>query len=275
MSSFLRLVRESVGQAAASLRVNALRTGLGALAIAVAVATIVFVVTALDGVARYARTTTARSFGAETFLIAQVASPGRVSRKELQVQLQRNPAIRRAELRAIDGLAGGVVQYAPNAQTIAEVTSGGRDVRERRRHRDHRATGRYPRSRHRARPLLAARTRTVAGAQVAVIGADDRRPLFPGGAIRSASQSGCRAAGSKSSACRTGWGISGGASLDQLRLDCRSSPTSAHSARPRTLQIFAKTVTGAARGDRGRTAPASRCAPPRRCSPARPTPSTC
>ena len=49
--------------------------------------------------ALYAEATTARTFGSDTFLIAQVASPGRVSRRELQEQLQRNPPIRRAELR--------------------------------------------------------------------------------------------------------------------------------------------------------------------------------
>ena len=61
---------ESIVQGAAALRSNPLRAGLGALAIAVAVATIVLVVSALEGVQIYARQTTARTFGADTFLIA-------------------------------------------------------------------------------------------------------------------------------------------------------------------------------------------------------------
>jgi putative ABC transport system permease protein len=92
------------------------------------VATIVLVVSALDGVALYARQTTARTFGADTFLIAQVASPGRVSRRELQEQLQRNPPIRRSELKFLERHADGLVVYAPNAQTRADVMAGGRKI---------------------------------------------------------------------------------------------------------------------------------------------------
>jgi putative ABC transport system permease protein len=119
---------ESIEQGAASLRGNPLRAGLGALAIAVAVATIVLVVSALEGVQVYARQTTARTFGSDTFLIAQVASPGSVSRRVLQEQLQRNPPIRRSELKFIERHAGGFVEYAPNAQTRADVINGGRKL---------------------------------------------------------------------------------------------------------------------------------------------------
>jgi len=75
-------MREAIAQGAIAVRSNPLRSALGALAIAVAVATIVIVITALDGVRRYSETTTARTFGSDTFLIAQVASPGRVPRHE-------------------------------------------------------------------------------------------------------------------------------------------------------------------------------------------------
>ncbi len=124
--SRIRTLTDAVSQGVSAVAAHRLRSTLGALAIAAAVATIVVVVAALDGVATYARTTTARSFGSDTFVIAQVASPGRISRRELQLQLQRNPAIRRSELAAVERLAGGVVEYAPNAQTTAEVVAGGR-----------------------------------------------------------------------------------------------------------------------------------------------------
>ncbi|HVG84762.1 MAG TPA: hypothetical protein VM820_09595, partial [Vicinamibacterales bacterium] len=77
----VRMIVESIAQGAAALKGNPLRAGLGALAIAVAVATIVLVVSALEGVQIYARQTTAKTFGSDTFLLAQVASPGRVSRR--------------------------------------------------------------------------------------------------------------------------------------------------------------------------------------------------
>lgn len=124
--SRIRILTDAISQGVSAVAAHRLRSALGALAIAAAVATIVVVVAALDGVAAYARTTTARSFGSDTFLIAQVASPGRVTRRELQQQLQRNPAIRRSEQAMVERLAGGLVQYAPNAQTTAEVVAGGR-----------------------------------------------------------------------------------------------------------------------------------------------------
>lgn len=105
---------------------NPLRTALGALATAVAVATVVVVVTALDGLSLYARRTSERVFGANTFLLAQVASPGRVSRQALQEQYRRNPPITRSEARFLGRQAEGLVVYAPNAQAFAEIASGPR-----------------------------------------------------------------------------------------------------------------------------------------------------
>ena len=72
------MIVEILRQALGTLRAYAQRSALGALAIAVAVATIVIVVTALDGIRLYTERTTARTFGADTFVIAQVAAPGRV-----------------------------------------------------------------------------------------------------------------------------------------------------------------------------------------------------
>ncbi len=117
---------ESFRQAAATLAANRLRSSLGALAIAVAVATQVIVTTALDGVAASAEATSARAFGTDTFLLAQVASPGRVSRRELLDQLQRNAPITRADWRFLERVADGRLQYAPNVSTSADVTAGGR-----------------------------------------------------------------------------------------------------------------------------------------------------
>jgi putative ABC transport system permease protein len=169
---------ESIGQGAAALRGNPLRAGLGALAIAVAVATIVLVVSALEGVQIYARQTTARTFGADTFLIAQVASPGRIPRRALQEQLQRNPPIRRSELRFIERHAGGLVEYAANAQTRADVINGGLKIE------NVSITGTTWQL-ARIRDLAIARGRFFrrdedqAGEQVAVIGADIVDALFP------------------------------------------------------------------------------------------------
>jgi putative ABC transport system permease protein len=121
-------MREAIVQATGTVRANPLRSSLGALAIAVAVATIICVSTALDGIRRYAEQTTARTFGSETFLIAQVASPGRVSRRQLREQLERNPPISRIDAAQLSRFAGGRTIYAPNAQARADVARGSRRV---------------------------------------------------------------------------------------------------------------------------------------------------
>lgn len=115
---------DTLRQATATLLGYPLRSSLGALAIAVAVATIIIVVTALEGVRLYTEATTARTFGSETFVIAQVASGGRVSRRELRAQLERNPPIRRSDAAFLKRHQGSTVLYAPTAQTRAQVTAG-------------------------------------------------------------------------------------------------------------------------------------------------------
>lgn len=114
----------AITQAASAIQANPLRSVLGGLAIAVAVATMLIVGVALEGIRLYAEQTTARTFGADTFLIAQVASPGRISRRELLDQLARNPPITRGETRFLSRRAEGRVLYAPNSQARADVIRG-------------------------------------------------------------------------------------------------------------------------------------------------------
>ena len=236
-----RRLFDAVTQGVTAAASHRLRSALGALAIAAAVATIVVVVAALDGVAAYARTTTARAFGSETFLIAQVASPGRVSRRELQQQLQRNPPIRRTELVALERLAGGVVEYAPNAQTTAKVAAGGRT------YENGAVTGTWS-TLAGLRDLGIVRGRFFradedrSGAAVAVIGADVADTLFPsqdplGQPIRLAGRR------FEVIGLQDRLGNSGGASLDRYVWIPLAAFERAYGA-PRSLQIFARTTTG-------------------------------
>ena len=171
---------EIARQASATLLAYPLRSILGALAIAVAVATIVIVVTALDGVRRYTEQTTARTFGSDTFVIAQVASPGRISRRELLTQLERNPPIQRSDVGFLNRYRGTVAIYAPSAQRRGQVTAGPRTVDDANvtgaastmasiRQIDL-STGRFFNERE-----------DLAGTPVAVVGADVAATLFPTG----------------------------------------------------------------------------------------------
>lgn len=238
--SSVRRVTDAIGQGVTAALAHRLRSALGALAIAAAVATIVVVVAALDGVAAYARQTTARAFGSDTFLLAQVASPGRVSRRELQQQLQRNPPIRRIELTALTSLADGLVEYAPNAQTTAEVAAGGRV------YENGAVTGTWSTLAD-LRDLAIVRGRFFrqdedrAGTQVAVIGADVADALFP---AQDPLGQHIRVAGRRFEVIglQDRLGNSGGASLDRYVWMPLAAYERAFGA-PRSLQIFAKTVS--------------------------------
>jgi putative ABC transport system permease protein len=180
MTTHLRSIIEGVAQGHSSVSSNPLRAGLGALAVAVAVATIVVVVTALDGLGRYARVTGARAFGSDTFLLAQIATAGQITRRELADKQQRNPAVGRPDLRFLERHAGGDVTYAVTVQRVGDVTAGSRKYEQAA------ISGTTPTLAD-LRDLGIGQGRFIQphemerGAQVAVIGADIAAELYPGG----------------------------------------------------------------------------------------------
>ncbi len=172
-------VRESVAQAASTALAHPLRSGLGALAMAVGVATVALVIAGLDGLAEFARSTTARSFGSDTFVVAQIGSPGTLGRRELQDRLERNPYIRRSDVRFLERWAGDEVLYAPVTQRPGEVVAGGRKFE------NAAITGTGAalaeiRSLEVARGRFFTRDEEARAAAVAVIGRDVADAVFPG-----------------------------------------------------------------------------------------------
>ena len=173
------MIGESIAQGLSSALGNPLRAGLGAAAVAVAVATIVVVVTALDGLARYAQATGARAFGSDTFLLAQIATAGQSTRRELAEKQQRNPAVSRPDLRFLERHAGGDVIFASTVQRVGDVTAGAR------KYENAAISGTTPtladlRDMGIGRGRFLQDHEAVRAAQVAVIGADVAETLFPG-----------------------------------------------------------------------------------------------
>ncbi len=109
----------------AHARSNPLRTGLAALATGVAVATVALVLTGLQGVERYARETSAKTFGSDSFVVTRLVT-GNLNRRELADKLERNPDITNSDARFLGRWAEGRVIYAPTAQRAADVSAGGR-----------------------------------------------------------------------------------------------------------------------------------------------------
>lgn len=234
-------MREAIVQAAGVVRGNPLRSALGALAIAVAVATIICVNTALDGIRRYAEQTTARTFGSDTFLIAQVASPGRVSRRQLREQLERNPPISRLDAAQLARLSGGRTIYAPNAQARADVARGSRRV-EGAAITGTTSTLAVIRDLNLVDGRFFAADEDAAGAQVAVVGADIVDGLF--GSEPVVGQA-IRLAGRRFTVIGVQGrvGTAGSGSLDKyVWIPLRAFERSLGAAR--TLQVFAKAGDG-------------------------------
>ena len=230
---------EIARQAGATLRSYPMRSALGALAIAIAVATIVIVVTALDGVRVYTERTTARTFGSDTFVIAQVAAPTRVSRRELLAQLERNPPIQRAEMAFLDRYRGDVAIYAPSAQRRSEVTAGPLAVE------DAIVTGATASiASIRQIDLSSGRffdlREDQAGAAVAVIGADVASTLFP-----TSAPGAIRIAGRKFDVVgiQTRVGSTGSGSIDKYVWIPLRAYERAFGA-PRSYQVFARGADG-------------------------------
>jgi putative ABC transport system permease protein len=235
-----RLVIGACQEAVAAARANRLRTGLAALATAAAVATMVLVISGLDGVARYARETGERTFGSDTFVIAQVAT-AQLSRRQLEERLARNPPIRRADTRFLDRVADGAVRYAPTAQRSVEVVSGNRSF-------ENAAVNGTTFSLPDIRVIEVAEGRfftdveTMQAAQVAVVGADVADALFPGG---SALTQRVRLAGRAFEVIGTvaRQGQAGGGSLDRYVYIPLGAFERAFGA-PATLQVFARAPDG-------------------------------
>ena len=90
MSSFRYKLITAIGLAASSLRAHKLRTFLTLLGIIIGVTSVVLVGAAIEGLGNYAEITTSKAFGSETYLIAQIANVGRLTRKERAEKLRVN-----------------------------------------------------------------------------------------------------------------------------------------------------------------------------------------
>ena len=123
--------------------------------------------------------TTARTFGSDTFVLARIASPGSIGRRELEEKLERNPVLRRSDLRFLERWAGDEVVYAASAQRSGEATAGGRKF-ENAAITGTSATLAEIRDLGLARGRFLSREDEARAASVAVIGADVADALYPG-----------------------------------------------------------------------------------------------
>ncbi len=105
-----------------SIRTHKLRSFLTLLGVIIGVASVVLVGAAIEGLGIYAEESTAKVFGSNTFLIAQVAGP--MSRTEFFERIRRNKPIRPEDVRYLETTTGDRVLYSPFQQRSADISRG-------------------------------------------------------------------------------------------------------------------------------------------------------
>jgi putative ABC transport system permease protein len=79
----------------------------------IGVASVILVGAAIEGLAVYADGMTARAFGTESYLVAQIASVGRLSRREMVEKQRRNKRIRPDDISYLRDATGEDIIYSP------------------------------------------------------------------------------------------------------------------------------------------------------------------
>src|SRR5262249_27942834 len=173
--------RNAFGLAMDSIRAHKLRSFLTLLGVIIGVASVILVGAAIEGLSVYAERSTAKAFGSDSFMVAQIAATGRLSRRDLFDKLKRNKPIRTPDVRFVESIKGEDILYSPYRQKIADVK------RENQTCEDSSIVGvAGATSTIRARGVVDGRFFTDQEARsrayVAVIGETIRQTLFPGNA---------------------------------------------------------------------------------------------
>src|SRR5580692_8413086 len=104
-----------------SIRAHKLRSFLTLLGVIIGVASVIMVGAAIDGLGVYAQESTAKAFGSESFLVAQIAATGRLSRREYFDKVKRNKPLRTGEERFLESANGDKVLYSPYRNHTSDI----------------------------------------------------------------------------------------------------------------------------------------------------------
>ena len=104
-----------------SILAHKLRSFLTLLGVIIGVASVIMVGAAIEGLGVYAEQSTAKAFGSESFLVAQIAATGRLSRREYFNKIKRNKPIRTVDARFVEALNGDRVLYSPYRNHASDI----------------------------------------------------------------------------------------------------------------------------------------------------------
>jgi putative ABC transport system permease protein len=121
---FFYLLGTAAKLAIDSIRAHKLRSALTLLGMIIGVASVVLVGAAIDGLGVYAETSTARAFGTDSYLIAQIANVGRMTRSQRAAKLRTNKPIRQEDVDYLRLTTGEQILYSPYRNRIEDVKTG-------------------------------------------------------------------------------------------------------------------------------------------------------
>jgi len=114
-------VATAVSLAIDSIRAHKLRSFLTLLGVIIGVASVILVGAAIDGLGVYAENITAKAFGSDSYLIAQIASVGRLTRRQLADKQRRNKRIRPDDIAYLRAVTGDSIIYSAYGQRFDDV----------------------------------------------------------------------------------------------------------------------------------------------------------
>jgi putative ABC transport system permease protein len=104
-----------------SIRAHKLRSFLTLLGMIIGVASVILVGASIDGLGAFTESVTAKAFGSDSYLIAQIASVGRLSARELADKQRRNKRIRPEDVTYLRQTTGDDVIYSPYQNRTDDV----------------------------------------------------------------------------------------------------------------------------------------------------------
>ena len=121
MSPFLYNLTTALSLALDSIRAHKLRSFLTLLGVIIGVASVILVGASIDGLGVYAEAQTARAFGSDSFLVAQIASVGNLTRRQVVEKQKRNKRIRNEDVAYLRLATGDDIMYSPYQQRVDDV----------------------------------------------------------------------------------------------------------------------------------------------------------
>ena len=121
MSSLRFRLSTASALAITSIVAHKLRSFLTLLGVIIGVASVVLVGAAIEGLSNYAEESTSKAFGSESYLLAQIANVGRMTRKERAEKLRRNKQLRSEDLAYLELTTGDQVLYSAYRQQPDDV----------------------------------------------------------------------------------------------------------------------------------------------------------